>query len=250
MRSSRFVRHLLQISYILLVLGTICASLLSCVALLSQAVRTSPNRSWSKNLNALVIGASYVALAIVSLLFYANRTLAVRLRLSRFSRAHKTIARGDVPDSVHKFITEEYARTCLIAHQSLPTDAFHEGWGGPGTQYEGIRFRRALLDTIPKIDSLAHLVIPTHPPLKPYARMIHHFRFIQPLLASNEGELTPLHYYDSVIQLARISHREPTEGEFELGMESAETIIQVLNECRLEMLEGSSTQVNQISEES
>ncbi|KAE9410897.1 hypothetical protein BT96DRAFT_912313 [Gymnopus androsaceus JB14] len=237
-----------SLSYTLLILGTACAALLSCVALLSQAVRTAPSRSWKNNFNALVIGASYVVLLVVSLFFCVKRTLAVRLRLSRISRTHKTITRGDVPDSVHKFVTKEYARTCLIAYQSLPTDAFHEGWGRPGTQYEDVRFRRALLDTIPKIDSLAHLVIPTHPPLKPHARMIHHFRFILPLLPLNEDELTPLHYYDSVIQLARISHREPTVEEFELGIESAETIIQVLNECRLEMLENSSTQLDQSQE--
>ncbi|KAJ3737034.1 hypothetical protein DFJ43DRAFT_394447 [Lentinula guzmanii] len=250
MLSSRLVKPLLQISYILLVLGTFCATLLSCVAILSQAVRTAPNRSWNKNFNALIIGASYIILLIASIFFCLKRTIAVRIKLSRFSRTHKIITRGDVPDSVHKYITEEYARTCLIAHQSQPTDAFHEGWGKPGGQYEGVRFRRALLDTISKIDFLAHLVIPTHPPLKPHARMIHHFRFILPLLPSNEDELTPLHYYDSIVQLARISHREPTEEEFELGMDSADVIMQALNECRLEMLEGSSTQLNQVSEES
>ncbi|KAJ3990535.1 hypothetical protein F5890DRAFT_1569751 [Lentinula detonsa] len=250
MLSSRLVKPLLQISYILLVLGTFCATLLSCVAILSQAVRTAPNRSWNKNFNALIIGASYIILLIASIFFCLKRTIAVRIKLSRFSRTHKTITRGDVPDSVHKYITEEYARTCLIAHQSQPTDAFREGWGRPGGQYEGVRFRRALLDTISKIDSLAHLVIPTHPPLKPHARMIHHFRFILPLLPSNEDELTPLHYYDSIVQLARISHQEPTEEEFELGMDSADVIMQALNECRLEMLEGSSTQLKQVSEES
>ncbi|KAJ3933609.1 MAG: hypothetical protein NXY57DRAFT_1117506 [Lentinula lateritia] len=250
MLSSRLLKYLLQISYISLVLGTFCATLLSCVALLSQAVRTAPNRSWNKNFNALIIGASYIVLLIASLFFCLKRTLAVRLKLSRLSRKHKTITRGDVPDSVHRFITEEYARTCLIAHQSQPTDAFHEGWGKLGGQHEGVYFRRALLDTIPKIDSLARLVIPTHPALKPHARMIHHFRFILPLLTSNEDELTPLHYYDSTIQLARISHREPTEEEFELGIQSAEAIMQVLNECRLEMFEDSLTQLNQFSEES
>ncbi|KAJ4486352.1 hypothetical protein J3R30DRAFT_1492308 [Lentinula aciculospora] len=250
MLSSRFLRSLLQISYTLLVLGTFCATLLSCIILLSQAVRTAPNRSWDKNFNALIIGASYVALFVASLFFCLKRTLAVRLKLSRFSRTHKTITRGDVPDSVHKFITQEYARACLIAYQSQPTGAFHEGWGKPGGQYEGVRFRSVLLETISKIDLLAHLVIPTHPSLKPHARMIHHFRFILPLLISNEDNLTPLHYYDSIIQLARISHREPTEEEFELGMESADAIIQALNECRLAMLEDSSTQLDLESEES
>ncbi|KAI3621996.1 hypothetical protein WG66_015494 [Moniliophthora roreri] len=106
------------------------------------------------------------------------------------------------------------------------------------------------INSLHSADALVHLVIPTHPFLKPHDRMLHHFRFILPLLGSDEDELTPLHYYDSAIQLARTAHREPTEHEFELGMEMAEAIKQILTECRLEMLEGSSTQLNGISEES
>lgn len=51
--------------------------------------------------------------------------------------------------------------------------------------------------------------------------MLHHFRFILPLLPSDEDELTSLHIYDSAIQLARNSAREPTEAEFEIGMIAA-----------------------------
>jgi hypothetical protein len=54
--------------------------------------------------------------------------------------------------------------------------------------------------------------------------MLHHFRFIQPLLTSGDDGLSSLHYYDSAIQLARTSRRELTEDEFELGMEAAEDI--------------------------
>ena len=108
-----------------------------------------------------------------------------------------------------------------------------------GTEHYGIRFRRALLDTIADIggfyvvilrliltdeDAKAHLVIPSHPPLKPHARMLHHFRFILPLLPKDEDGLTPLHYYDSAIQLARTSNREPTEGEFLIGLQAANEI--------------------------
>ncbi|KAG6878411.1 hypothetical protein C0993_007012 [Termitomyces sp. T159_Od127] len=49
-------------TYTLLVLTTIVAAGLSCAALLSQAVRTSPHKSWKNNVNAAVIGASYVVL--------------------------------------------------------------------------------------------------------------------------------------------------------------------------------------------
>jgi hypothetical protein len=74
--------------------------------------------------------------------------------------------------------------------------------------------------------------------------MIHHFRFILPLLPQDEDGISLLHYYDSAIQLARNSTKEPTEMEFHIAMESAAGIKKILYECRLEMLEGSTTQLN------
>ncbi|KAJ7462675.1 hypothetical protein B0H11DRAFT_2159960 [Mycena galericulata] len=239
--SSRILRIFSSISYGFLVIATIIATGLSCVALLAQAVRHSPTRSWTRNFNALVIGSSYAIVLAMSLIFCVNRRLAVRMRLQRISKAHTLLRRGDVPNAVHEYIAQEYMRTCLVSHESLPQDVFHAGWGRPGTKYEGVRFRRALLDTIPEIDTLAHMVIPAHPALKPHARMLHHFRFILPLLNGEDEEFTPLHYYDSAIQLARNSAEEPTEHEFALGMQAAEEIKKSLNDCRLEALESSIT---------
>jgi len=42
-----------------------------------------------------------------------------------------------------------------------------------------------------------------------------------PLLEKDDDDLTALHYYDSAIQLARVSSRPPTETEYEMGMEAA-----------------------------
>lgn len=60
--SSRVIllRTLSETSYFVLLLGTITVTGLSCAALLSQAIRTAPSQSWKANINALVIGASYV----------------------------------------------------------------------------------------------------------------------------------------------------------------------------------------------
>lgn len=49
--------HLLYL-FILLLLAFLL--LISGVFLLSQAVRTSPSRTWARNVNALIIGASYI----------------------------------------------------------------------------------------------------------------------------------------------------------------------------------------------
>lgn len=55
--------------------------------------------------------------------------------------------------------------------------------------------------------------------------MLHHFRFILPLLPRDEDGMSFLHYYDAAIQLARNSSREPTEREFELGIQAADDIM-------------------------
>ena len=73
-------------------------------------------------------------------------------------------------------------------------------------------------------DKLTHQVIPRHPELRPHVRMLHHFRFIIPLLSKDEDGLTPLHYYDSGIQLARNSGDEPTEVEYVHCMTAAHEI--------------------------
>jgi hypothetical protein len=54
--------------------------------------------------------------------------------------------------------------------------------------------------------------------------MLSHFRFIAPLLPKYTDGLTPLHYYDSAIQLARYVEREPTVREYEIAMNAVDAI--------------------------
>ncbi|KAF7310656.1 hypothetical protein HMN09_00608400 [Mycena chlorophos] len=194
--SRKLVAILSNATYLFLAFVSVIFVALSCFALLAQAVRQSPTRTWKNNFNALVIGGSYAIVLVVSVFFCLKRRLEVRLRLSRISKNYTLLRRSDAPQAVHEYIAQEYMRACLVSHQSLPTEVFHPGWGRPGTKYEGVRLRRALLDTIPEIDILAHMVIPAHPTVKPHVRMLHHFRYLLPLL-STEDELTALHYYDS-----------------------------------------------------
>jgi hypothetical protein len=116
MLSPRVLRTVSESAYVLLVLLTVVATGLSCAAILSQAVRTSPTRSWTENFNALVVGASYIILVsssqdfrfqslitqikklAASVLFCIKRRVAVRLKLQRISKKYNTIGRGDLPD--------------------------------------------------------------------------------------------------------------------------------------------------------
>ena len=122
MLSPRVLRTVSESAYVFLVLLTVVATVLSCAAILSQAVRTSPTRSWSTNFNALVVGASYIILVsssqdsrfqsltqikkklAVSVLFCIKRRVAVRVKLQRISKPYNTIGRGDLPDVRINFI--------------------------------------------------------------------------------------------------------------------------------------------------
>ncbi|KAF8140089.1 hypothetical protein EV363DRAFT_1393010 [Boletus edulis] len=231
---SRVLFWILEACYAVIILIVACLLAVSCFALLQQAVRTAPH-GWNNNWDTVTIGATYCLVLLLSIAFCIKRRIAVRRRLQRISKTHSGINRHDLPQPVHEYISQEFARSCLISYECQPRDTTHPGWGKPGTEHGGTRFRRSLLDTIADIDARAHLVIPNLPPLKPHCRMIHHFRF--------EG-LTPLHYYDSAIQLARTSTGEPTEDEFTLGLRAADEIRRILNDCRIEMLEESRTQLS------
>ncbi|KIP12020.1 hypothetical protein PHLGIDRAFT_82623 [Phlebiopsis gigantea 11061_1 CR5-6] len=238
---SRGKSTLAGIAYLLLVLLLVLFVGLSCAGLLSQAVRTSPDRNWTRNFNALIIGAAYALVLALSVAICLKRRIAVHRKLQRISKVYHTLGKADVPKPVHRFINQEYARSCLVVYESQPKDGLQEGWSKRGSPAGEVRYRTTLLHTIREIDHLAHAVIPRHPTLRPHTRMLHHFRFILPLLPRDEDGLTPLHFYDSAIQLVRHASREPSEAEFLLGLSAANGLMKVLNECRLEMLEGSLT---------
>ncbi len=63
-----------------------------------------------------------------------------------------------VVQTVFRYIQQEYTRACLIAYESRPKDGYQEGWGRPGTNYEGVRFRTSLLDTVRKIGMSLYVV--------------------------------------------------------------------------------------------
>lgn len=67
---SRRASTISGIAYLAVVLVLTFFIGLSCALLLSQAVRNSPTRNWTKNFNAVVIGAAYAI--VVSLHSYSD----------------------------------------------------------------------------------------------------------------------------------------------------------------------------------
>jgi hypothetical protein len=66
-----------KLTYIPLLVLIVCLIGVSGVFLLSQAVRTAPDRQWTQNGNVFVIGASY--LALVSGLWGSQRVILLRV---------------------------------------------------------------------------------------------------------------------------------------------------------------------------
>jgi len=94
--------------------------------------------------------------------------------------------------------------------------------GGGGRFFVVVLFFSLAFSFFP--DAQARLLIPNLPALRPNDRMLHHYRFIAPLMPTDDEGLSPLHYYDSAIQLARQADREPTQREFEVGVAAADEI--------------------------
>jgi len=122
--SPLLLRTISETIYAFVLLLIVVAAGLSCTAIISQAVRTSPRGDWIGNLNAVVVGASYIILVsfcvhlsaiisvslnlcnllnhrgqlAVSLLFCVKRRVAVRLKLQRISKTFRTIGKDDLPN--------------------------------------------------------------------------------------------------------------------------------------------------------
>lgn len=144
---------------------------------------------------------------------------------------------------MHGFVIQEYTRACLISYESLPKDADRDGWGRPGTPlYFLLKLTRSRKMGYPLTvrasldrDSMGRsLLSPFSSRYRPRSRR-----------ADDEGR-SPLHYYDSAVQLARQAEREPTEREFEVGITAADEIKKILSETREEMLEGSTPDLSKL----
>ncbi|VDB99830.1 unnamed protein product [Peniophora sp. CBMAI 1063] len=212
--------------------------------LFSQAVRTSPEDTLKNNIDVIVIGAVYVLVVVFGVLVCIKRRIATFRRLQRIHKGSATRGVGEAPKQVMDFITQEYARSALIAYESVPKNVVQEGWGRPNSIYGNVHFRRALLDTIPDLDTLARSIIPHQPALRAHERMLSHFRFIAPLLPRDSDGLSPLHYYDSAIQLARFAEREMTEKEYEVAMGAVRAMKDVLEALDMEARLGSTLELN------
>ena len=106
--------------YGILVLITTFFVAISCAFLLSQAARTAPNRGFIKNINAVVIGAAYVLVVVLSVSVCIKRRIAIFRRLQRIHKGSATRGVGEAP-KVRTFDGDRRVQTADLISSKLWT---------------------------------------------------------------------------------------------------------------------------------
>ncbi|KZW02714.1 hypothetical protein EXIGLDRAFT_419726 [Exidia glandulosa HHB12029] len=217
---------LITISFLFFILVALALVVASAAALLYESKRRAADRRID-NLKTLYIGIAYVLLAVVSLVYFAVRRRDVQRKLGGIPRMHIATRQGDVPKSVHKYIANEYLRSAAILYASQPANGHQDGWGDPGTEYAGVRFRRAILDSVVQVDEAARTIVPRLQPIRPHARVLHHLRALAPLIPVDESGGSCLRRYDAIVEFAKYGKREMALEEYVEGIKAAEEVVRV-----------------------
>ncbi|GMK59718.1 hypothetical protein CspeluHIS016_0803240 [Cutaneotrichosporon spelunceum] len=208
-RAQRIRSALYHTSFTIFIL--ILAALLmgSAWGLGEQAWRTDHQRRW--NLFAMV--AAYAAVVVISLFHIGSRLASVRRSLNTMPKPYIPTKAMDLRKKVATHIATEYSRTAMIAHISQATAGMHEGWGRPGTKWEGIHYRTFILDTLPEMRVLLLGDTPSRP--NDLVALIAAASRIDPPQRPGEPSTLELFVasYVDILQRARYQRAEPTEKE-------------------------------------
>ncbi|KAG8795679.1 hypothetical protein FRC12_011288 [Ceratobasidium sp. 428] len=108
--------------------------------------------------------------ALISCIIWLSRRRHSAKRLRAIPKAYVPIKDGDAPKHAVRLAATEYDRAAYIAYTSLPKGAQHPGWGKPGTESEGISFRREIPATFRTVAATAQTLLPSLPAPSPFAR--------------------------------------------------------------------------------
>ncbi|KZT56439.1 hypothetical protein CALCODRAFT_497363 [Calocera cornea HHB12733] len=217
-----------HVSFFLFVVLTGIAVVGSAAGLVSQAWLTGGQRRW----DIVIVVGSYIALAIMSALIIINRLWSIRVSLTQIPRAYIPVKEEDAPKAVYKLVEAEYVRASLIAYIARPRNKVAPGWGSPGSDLENVFLPRALLDTLPAVDSAARNLLPSLPPLRPQVTVTQH---LAPLTEILHGEKfhEQIRLYDALIQRARYGYADEdlllTEVEHIEGVRLSAELAKVFN---------------------
>jgi hypothetical protein len=145
--------------------------------------------------------------------------------------------------NIYREVASEYTRGAMIVSACQPTGRSLPGWGDPQSDYAGIRFRTAILQTVSVLEKavpvdnfLGHTETdkaPSHPiPSSRSPRVSLLAKYIP--LTQGEDPILPkslrplLLLYETHLENARWRHREPEQKDYEDCLRIVAVLVDVL----------------------
>ncbi|KAH8550371.1 hypothetical protein BGW37DRAFT_499062 [Umbelopsis sp. PMI_123] len=164
--------------FILIALTAVCLAI-SAADVIIQALADKNQSGQNDYRNLFVVGGSYVLLGLLAFIFSCSRLFTVRRSLADIPKLHIPISEYDLPKKVHKRIQEGFADIQHIRNlaEPKPEDVSQLGWAKPGSEFEGVNFKRAITRTSGIIEKAAmemdqDFVRPAYIPFRQYVEFL------------------------------------------------------------------------------
>ncbi|KAG1314081.1 hypothetical protein G6F61_001307 [Rhizopus arrhizus] len=165
MKSTRLPHYLYTASLFLLILLTAVCIAISAADVSIQALADKTTTGKFDFRNLVVVGGSYVLLALASLIFSCSRMLSIRRSMQNIPKIHIPIKKNDVCEKVYLKIKHEFEQVKSIKQNTIPRheDIQAVGWAKPGTPlFEGLDFKQAIARTPAIVESVAINIDPSY----------------------------------------------------------------------------------------
>ncbi|ORY96358.1 hypothetical protein BCR43DRAFT_491565 [Syncephalastrum racemosum] len=213
MKRTRLAHSLYTGSLFFLILLTAVCIAISAADVIIQALADRTESGTLDFRNLIVVAASYVLLAIVSLSFSCSRVLTVKASLQDIPKDYIPIKSDDLPKRVYTHIAGSFEDVKEIRKvaEPRPEDIGQVGWAKPGeTPFEGVDFKRAIARTPSIIEKAAteidsEYARPLYVPIRQYLEFLMERDFIDSQLG---------HVYIEGYERARFSQQPVSQDEY------------------------------------
>lgn len=145
------------ISFILLVLLTSACIVIAAYDIVWQALTDGRNI-----ITIIILAAAYLLMAIFASIIGFYRMIKAR-RLKAAIPRHPPIHQNQFPHLyIYDLVRLGWAKSAAVTALATPLDeqCIHGGWGAPGTDLEGVRFKSSILDTLVLLEKAVLSVAP------------------------------------------------------------------------------------------
>ena len=139
---------------------------------------------------------------------------------------------------MYRLVTSEFTRCAMIVHATRPTGRALPGWGTTDSEYSGIHFRSAILQTVSVLDAVipGRLLSPDSATARPIPTRSKHASPLAKYLPLLQGDdpvipralLPLLQLYESRLEDARWAAQEPTQAHYEECLRIVAVLVDVI----------------------